>query len=310
MRQLTLAANLCLSRSSKTATADGGDALIRLVAAEEDLAFHAVVPHGNILKSVAELLVRCTPQIPVTVDQTGIVFVACDPASGRLIRVHLHAADLLHFRFFLGGVPLRATLEATSLHATCYQLKRKDAVVLYATTAGQFGSLVDYSGRQDHTKHATICVRQTGGGAGLAGPPPDPPVPTGYHGPGVPVPSSILQRILREYKSLSKRIIVTGNASYIHLSADARVSLHRSDNLFGVLDAREDDVTVELSIATLGRVLKVTQFSPYVHIACDPGLPVRLTATLGRCGSRADIYIQQDPTSSSGGSNPTGAGMS
>lgn len=161
MRQLTLAANLCLSRS-KVGAADGGDALIRLVAAEEDLAFHAVVPQGNTLKSVAELLVRCTPQIPVTVDQTGIVFVACDPASGRLIRVHLHAADLLHFRFFLGAVPLRATLESTSLHATCYQLKRKDAVVLYATTAGQFGSLVDYSGRQDHTKHATICVRQTG----------------------------------------------------------------------------------------------------------------------------------------------------
>lgn len=46
---------------------------------------------------------------------------------------------------------------------------------------------------------------------------------------------------------------MTGNASYIHLSADARVSLHRSDNLFGVLDAREDDVTVELSIATLAQ---------------------------------------------------------
>lgn len=131
------------------------------------------------------------------------------------------------------------------------------------------------------------------------------------------MPSSILQRILREYKSpgllavvgvhgrtaacgsLSKRILVTGNASYIHLSADARVSLHRSDNLFGVLDARDDDVTVELSIATLSRVLKVTQFSPNVHIGCEPGLPVRLTATLGRNGSRADIYIQQEPTLSS-----------
>ena len=61
------------------------------------------------------------------------------------------------------------------------------------------------------------------------------------------------QRILREYKNLSKRIIVTGNDRYIHIQTDARVSLHRSDNLFGVLDPKEDDVSIELSINTLSR---------------------------------------------------------
>lgn len=273
---------------SAVSDASNGDvssaALIAIVTAEEQLAFHAVVPHGSTLKSVAELLVRCSPQIPVTVDAVGIVFTACDPASGRLIRIQMRAGDLHRYRFFVEA-PLRCTLESASLYAVCMQLKRRDAVVLYATTSGQFGSLVDYSGRQNHTKHSTICVRPAAV---------DPPVPVGYRTAGVPVPSNILQRTLREYKNLGKRIVLTGNASYIHLAADARFSLHRSDNLFGTLDARHDDVTVELSISTLSRVLKVTQFGQHVRVTCEPGLPVRLTAELGRCGSRVDVYIQQD----------------
>ena len=83
-------------------------------------------------------------------------------------------------------------------------------MVLYATVSGQFGSLVDYSGRQDHTKHSTISAHQANQAM-------DYDIPSGYKSNGVPVPSNILQRILREYKNLSKRIIVTGNDRYIHI---------------------------------------------------------------------------------------------
>ena len=83
-----------------------------------------------------------------------------------------------------------------------YQLKRKDTVVLYATISGQFGSLVDYSGRHDHTKHSTISTHQSNQVYEYS-------IPNGYKSTGVSVPSNILQRILREYKNLSKRIIVT-----------------------------------------------------------------------------------------------------
>ena len=48
----------------------------------------------------------------------------------------------------------------------------------------------------------------------------------------------------------------------------------------GVLDVRDDDVTVELPISTLSRILKVTQFHKVVSIICEPGLPVRLIARL------------------------------
>ena len=107
--------------------------------------FHAMMPSGITLKSVAELMVRCSQQTSTTVDDTGITFVACDPTSGRLIRVHIHPADMQHFRF-MGQTQLKCTLESPSLHAVFHQLKRRDQVVLYGTHDGQFGSLVDYSG--------------------------------------------------------------------------------------------------------------------------------------------------------------------
>jgi hypothetical protein len=86
------------------------------------------------------------------------------------------------------------------------QLKRKDRVVIYATHTGEWGSLMDYCTR-NHMKHNTICVRQQV-------PIQEYVIPNGYVGLGVPVSSGILQRTFREYKHLSKRIVLTGNESY------------------------------------------------------------------------------------------------
>lgn len=122
-------------------------------------------------------------------------------------------------------------------------------------------------------------------------------MPEGYHAKGVPVPSQILQRILREYKNLSKRIIITGSNAFIHLQTDARFSLHRSDNLFGVMDENESGeniVTMELSISTLGRIQKITQFSNTVYLSCEVGLPVRFMSPIGQKGSCIEVFLEQD----------------
>lgn len=174
-------------------------------------------------------------------------------------------------------------------YATFHQLKRRDRVILYGTLTGQVGTLVDYSGHQNHAKHSTITTK----GMGCS----DFVIPTGYYYDGVPVPSSILQRALREYKNLSKRIIITGNQHYIHLQTDSRFSLHRSDNLFGTMQESDDgsaDFTMELSIGTLGRIQKITQFNTTVHVTCAMGLPIRLTTNIGRRGSRIDIFLEED----------------
>lgn len=107
MRQTTLTRTLALcDRPCGGSVAS----LLGLLHAEGDLVFHAVIPHGNVLKCVSELLVRCAAHVPVTVDGNGIGFTACDPTSGRLIHIHLHPRDMMDFRF-LRGAPLRVTLE-------------------------------------------------------------------------------------------------------------------------------------------------------------------------------------------------------
>ncbi len=80
----------------------------------------------------------------------------------------------------------------------------------------------------------------------------------------------------------------------VYIQTDARYSLHRSDNLFGVLEPRDDDVVAEFGITTLIRALKVTQFNKTVHIACHSGMPVRLTSRLGIHGSTFSVYLQNE----------------
>ena len=98
MRQTTLGKWLRVQRSPRTD--DSIASLIGILKNEDNLAFYAVLPQGNVLKSASELLMRCAPHVPVTADANGIGFVACyegfarcghaprrDPPSGRLIHI-------------------------------------------------------------------------------------------------------------------------------------------------------------------------------------------------------------------------------
>ena len=85
---------------------------------EESLVFHAVLPFGNTLKCIAELLLRCASHTPLTVDRvSGITFMACDQTSGRLIHIQIHPGDMLQFVTY-SDVKFRCTLETSSLFAS------------------------------------------------------------------------------------------------------------------------------------------------------------------------------------------------
>ena len=62
----------------------------------------------------------------------------------------------------------------------------------------------------------------------------------------------------------------------------------------GELEPRDDDVTLELPINTLCRILKITAFSKFIHVVCEPGLPMRLKAPLGPQGSQVNIFLQHE----------------
>lgn len=268
---------------------DALDHLMTYLNHEENVSFIAVFPHGNVLKSVGELLYRCSQLVPLIADGDGLQLSSCDQTSGRLIRVELSRGDMLRYSL-LRPEGLRITLDANSLHATFHQLKRRDRVIIYGKANGEIGTLVDYSGQHRHAKHSTVTTK----GLGCS----DYVIPVGYTHAGVSVPSDILQRAMREYKNLSKRIIITGNRHYVHFQTDGRFSLHRSDNLFGSVieekDAVTADVSVELSIGTLSRIQKITQFNSSIHITCDTGLPIRFTTEIGPRGSHIDIFLEEE----------------
>lgn len=99
---------------------DGTQSLVDFLCGEEDLIFHAVLPLGNTLKCIAELLLRCAPQSPMCVDaEHGLTFTACDPSSGRLIHIRIHPDDMIQFRMHsVQKAPFRCSLETTSLFAS------------------------------------------------------------------------------------------------------------------------------------------------------------------------------------------------
>lgn len=98
MRQSTITAGLKLS--SRQSDVDSISRLIKTLEMEENLAFFCVLPSGSSLKCISELLMRCAPNAVVTVEPTGVVFIACDPNSGRLVHIDLRAADMLKFRMY------------------------------------------------------------------------------------------------------------------------------------------------------------------------------------------------------------------
>ena len=118
MRQTTLTRCLSLNKGRQV---DGVDTLVQLLQKEEELAFHAIIPHGNILKSVSELLMRCAPHVSLTIDNDGLIFLACDPNGGRLIHIVMSRGDMRGFCFRRSS-PMRCTLETNSLHAVCPSL--------------------------------------------------------------------------------------------------------------------------------------------------------------------------------------------
>lgn len=143
MRQSTLTTGLKLS--ARRPDTNGINGLIKSLEAEENLAFFCIFPSGSSLKCISELLMRCAPNAVVTVEPTGVTFVACDQNSGRLVHIDLRADDMLKFRTYpapsppseethpptsvvgntpssTSSLPLRSVLECSSLHSVFHRL--------------------------------------------------------------------------------------------------------------------------------------------------------------------------------------------
>ena len=75
------------SKPTSSSTPKGVQILLDLVKEEGNLLWYAIVPFGNSVKCISELLMRCSTQTPLVVTSEGLVMVASDQTSGRLIRI-------------------------------------------------------------------------------------------------------------------------------------------------------------------------------------------------------------------------------
>jgi len=118
MRQTTLS---FLCQGPRLPTKNGLDSLMQFLKDEEDIAFLAVIPQGNTLKCISELLYRCSQYVPLVATSQGLRFSSCDPLSGRLIQVRLLSGDMIQWCFYDKASSMRMTLESSSLHAVFHQ---------------------------------------------------------------------------------------------------------------------------------------------------------------------------------------------
>lgn len=309
MRQTTLSCGLRLvlhKNDTKGTTAHA--TLLRILQAQydpEELAGVAVLCAGAVLKHIAELLLRCHAHALLCVHPVhGLIMAAKDPVSERRVHVRIGPADLAYFAYTGGPdvAMVRGLVQNHSLYAICHQLKRRDIVLLYATHDGRFGTLVDYSGaHRSHVKHSSVApeVQCTAVDMDALMLHPLVDAPT----PGVCVPSAILQRIYREYKNSSKRLVIRGNACFVHFAIDPSCCIQQIENVFGHMADEErattDDaavVALELATVTLGRAIRVAQLHPQVTFQFQGGDSpcLYMTAVFGAHGSRACIILPPD----------------
>lgn len=114
MRQTTLS---FLRHGPRIPSKNGLESLMQFLKDEEDIAFLAVIPQGNTLKCISELLYRCSQYVPLVASPQGLRFSSCDPLSGRLIQVRLLPGDMIQWCFYDKASNVRMTLESSSLHA-------------------------------------------------------------------------------------------------------------------------------------------------------------------------------------------------
>ena len=116
MLQLTMDGGLALQNRRPALTRGPVYELLSLLEQEGTLVFVAVFRHGNMLKCIAQLLQRCAPCTSFAVCSDGLLFIAFDPGTSRLIHVDIRPADLVQFRY-QRAEGCRYALETSSLYA-------------------------------------------------------------------------------------------------------------------------------------------------------------------------------------------------
>ena len=215
--------------------ADNDDQFTRMLyfmQTESQILFCALFIQGGILRQLSDVLQKHASSATVRISTNGITF-HIEEETGKIKRtvsVFLSVRDTRMYRL-ASDKDILIQMDTAPLHAITAQLKRKDRVMLYVNSHNIMGIVVDYIGTQIHTKHSTICIQIL-----------EHCENTGWHempASGIEIPSAVLQRMLREYRLLSKHVVFSGNEHYFEIRSVPGVGtlffVRRSDDRRGIV---------------------------------------------------------------------------
>ena len=251
------------------------DSLLGLIQSESDILFCGIFSVGTVLRNIGDILHRYARCTCVLINNDGLQFVS-EGKQGKTkytIDIHLSSRDACMYRYTLTE-PCHINFDTLPFYALTNQLKRKDCVLLYAQSDNMMGIAVGSMRDTKHMKHGSLYFRTTQSSDRV-------PIPLNKIR-GVGASSQLLQRIVRELRSLTKFAVVNGNMSYVQICSDDRCTEHRSDNIFGTPNGLATSTSVDLCASMMVKLLKFAQYNTDIEFICQIEKPLLVQGKLKR----------------------------
>jgi proliferating cell nuclear antigen len=235
---------------------------------------------GYIIKTLSELLQNIVKVACFKITHEGIFLQMMD--SRELILVDI-ALNSVNFNMFKLQEPIFIGLTSADLYRMLKTVKKKDSLYMYIDNLQPDNlmivvypkdniRIVKSSVHIQNTQH--ICITP----------------PTGYNSPII-IPSNEYQRSIKDVTNINSSMSVSMKTYSLTVMCSTD-NIYSREILFGEFD---DDTPVRyketFDMDTFSRIMKVAGLGKNIKIYGQPGLPLRVSTSLGSLGT-IDIYIK------------------
>ena len=182
----------------------------------ESLAFCSQIP-PSFLKHSAEVIFKTAPRCAITVNGSSLSFTTADITSPTHISVQMTVQ--LQQCVLPCQTTTTKSIDSSELLMVTKSLRKKDVVFIYFNIDDNTIGFVTETA--NHVKNSLLnaCASQIVDVVSLP------------HNQSVDIPSAVFQRMLRDYRSTTKKIKISGNNTYCMFEIEQSNSLHRTDKM-------------------------------------------------------------------------------
>lgn len=245
------------------------------------LKFEAKSLEGYTIKTLSELLQNIVKIACFKINKDGIFLQMMDSREWIFIDIQLHATN---FNVFKLQEPIYMGLTSTDLHRMLKTVKKKDSVYLYIDGKRPDNlMIVVYPKDNIQIVKSSVYIQNT---QHICIVPPE-----GYTSPVI-VPSSEYQRSLKDLSNINSTLTVSMRSYSLTIFCSTD-NIYSREVLFGEFD---DDTPVryseEFDMEQFSRIMKLAGLGKNIQIYGEPGLPLKLTTTIGSLGT-INVYIKR-----------------